>query len=115
MEEKYYVSWHTLILVMLSNLMCQINEYEDSVLYCKQGIEELKKQSLISYEHMFLYNMVWSMEQEIKQGNKTEKERETYKKLLVQAYYLSIAQKESIYSKRIKNLWEHYYSGEMIE
>ena len=114
MEEKYYISWHTLILAMLSGLMCSTKRYEDSLNYCKQGIEELKKQRLISYEHNFLYDIVWSIEQKIRQGICSEKERETCKKLLVQAYYLSIAQKESVYSERIKRLWKRYYSEEMI-
>ena len=114
MGEKYYISWHTLILAMLSELMCGTNRCKESLNYCKQGIEELKKQRLISYEHNFLYDMVWSIEQEIQQGIRTEKERETCKKLLVQAYYLSIAQKESVYSERIKRLWEKYYFEEIM-
>ena len=114
MGEICYVSWHTLILIMLSGLMCSTKRYEESLNYCKQGIEELKKQRLISHEHEFLYDMVWSMEQEIRQGIRLEKERETCKKLLIQAYYLSVAQKESVYSERIKRLWERYYSGETI-
>ena len=114
MEEKYYISWHTWILNTLSGLMCSTKRYEDSLNYCKQGIEELKRQRLISHEHGFLYDMVWSIERQIQQGICLEKERETCKKFLMQAYYLSIAQKESVYSERIKRLWERYYSGETI-
>ncbi len=114
MGEIDYISWHTWTLVMLSGVMCSTKRYEDSLNYCKQGIEELKKQRLISYEHNFLYDIVWSIEQKIRQGIYSEKERETCKKLLVQAYYLSIAQKESVYSERIKKLWEKYYFGETM-
>ena len=114
MEEKYYISWHTWILTTLSGLMCSTKQYEDSLNYCKQGIEELKEQRLISYEHEFLYNIVWSIERQIQQGIYSEKKRETCKKFLMQAYYLSIAQKESVCSERIKRLWKRYYSEEMI-
>ncbi len=108
MEEKYYVIWHTLILFMLSQLMCIKKQYEMSLAYCKQGIEELKSQRLTSYEHSFLHDIVWSMERQIQQGIRPEKEQEICEKFLIQAYYLSIAQKESIYSERIKKLYEKY-------
>ena len=114
MREVDYISWHTWNLAMLSELMCSTKLYEESLNYCKQGIEELKKQRLISHEHNFLYDMVWSIERHIQQGICLEKERETCKKLLIQAYYLSIAQKESVCSERIKSLWKRYYSGETM-
>ena len=109
MEEKYYVIWHTLILFLLSQLMCINKQYEMSLAYCKQGIEELKSQRLTSYEHSFLYDIVWSMERQIQQGIRPEKEQEICEKFLIQAYYLSIAQKESIYSERIKKCTLHTF------
>ena len=49
----------------------------------------------------------------IQKGIVEKKERESCKRLLVQAYYLSISQGMEHSAERIKRLCEHFYPGEI--
>lgn len=113
MDEDFYVTWHVQVLVCLADYMYAANQYEKVIEYCEKGIEESKKQNLIGSIHHLLRYMALSMEQQIQKEILPEKEREFCKKLLVQAYYLNISQKENFKSKRIKRLCETLYPGEI--
>ncbi|MBP3610097.1 MAG: helix-turn-helix transcriptional regulator [Lachnospiraceae bacterium] len=113
MEQDYYITWHSYILGELSRVMSTTNQHEKSIEYCNQGIEELKNQRLLSNMPCLLYDLAWNKEQLMKKGMAEKKEREFCKKLLVQAYYLNVAQKEVYNPERIKKLCERYFPGEI--
>lgn len=112
-DEDYYVSRHTISFVELSQLMCLEQQHEISMRYCLESIEESKSQRLLGNMYNLLYNIVWNKEEMIKKELLDKKERESCKKLLVQAYYLSVAQGVKHSAERIKRLCERYYPGEI--
>ncbi len=115
-EEDYYVSRHTHCLVNLSQLMSIRNQHEMSMAYCRKGVEESKKQLILGTVHYLLYDLVWNTENLIQKGIIEKKERESCKRLLVQAYYLCQAQNmghDVNVAERIKRLCEHFYPGEI--
>lgn len=130
LEERYmdwtsYVTWHTHMLIGLSQHMCLQDKYKESIQYCKIGIKECKKHNILGYVYNFLYDIVWCREQKIKkeilsreeiskeQELQIRKERAKYIKLLAQGYLLSLAQGNRKGAQRIKNLCERYYPGEV--
>lgn len=112
-DEDYYVSRHTISFVELSQLMCLEQQHEISMRYCLESIEKSKSQRLLGNMYNLLYNIVWNKEEMIKKELLDKKERESCKKLLVQAYYLSVAQGVKHSAERIKRLCERYYPGEI--
>ena len=113
MDEDYYVSRHTYCLDFLSQLMSIQKQHEKSMEYCEEGIEELKKQVILSCVQDLLYDLAWNKEKMIQKELLDKKERESCKRLLVQAYYLSVAQGIEHSSERIKELCERNYPGEI--
>ena len=114
MDEDYYVSRHTRCLVGLSQLMSIQKWHEKSMEYCAIGIEESKKQNILGMVFNLLYDMAWNEEQMVQKNLINIKERESGKRLLVQAYYLSIAQNLNHRTERIKKLCEYNYPEEII-
>lgn len=115
-EEDYYVSRHTQCLVKLSQLMSIRNQHEKAMEYCRKGVEESKKQLILGSVHYLLYDLAWNTENLIQKGIIEKKERESCKRLLVQAYYLCQAQNGGHnvnVAERIKRLCEHFYPGEI--
>lgn len=115
-EEDYYVSRHTHCLMNLSQLMSIQNQHEMSMEYCRKGVEESKKQLILGSVHYLLYDLVWNTENLIQKGIIEKKERESCKRLLVQAYYLCQAQNvghDVNVAERIKRLCEGFYPGEL--
>ena len=115
-EEDYYVSRHTFCLVNLSQLMSIRNQHEMSMEYCRKGVEESKKQLILGSVHYLLYDLAWNTENLIQKGSMEKKERESCKRLLVQAYYLCQAQNlghDVNVAERIKRLCERFYPGEI--
>ena len=113
MDEDYYVSRHTYCLDFLSQLMSIQKQHEKSMEYCEEGVEELKKQVILSCVQDLLYDLAWNKEKMIQKEMLDKKERESCKRLLVQAYYLSIAQGIKHDSERIKDLCERNYPGKI--
>ena len=117
MEEDYYVSWHAHCLDNLSQLMSIQNNHERSMEYCVEGVKELKEQRILGIVYNLLYDLAWNKENLIQKDIVAKKERESCKRLLVQAYYLSQAQNMEHNTKsgaeRIKRLCEYYYPGEI--
>ena len=113
MDEDYYVSRHTYCLDFLSQLMSIQKQHEKSMEYCEEGIEELKKQVILSCVQDLLYDLAWNKERMIQKELLDKKERESCKRQLVQAYYLSVAQGIEHSSERIKELCERNYPGEI--
>ena len=114
MSEDYYVSRHTYCLDFLSQLMSIQKQHEKSIEYCEEGVEESKKQGILSCVQDLLYDLAWNKEKMIQKELLDKKERESCKRLLVQAYYLSVAQGIEHSSERIKELCERNYPGEII-
>lgn len=112
-EEDYYIARGTNYLDSLSQVMSITNQHERAINYCKDGIEKGKKQRLLASVYHFLYDMVWNREQMIKKEMLPKKERESCKRLLVQAYYISVACKEDYHSERIKKLCDKLYPEEI--
>ena len=116
MEEDYYVSWHTHCLMNLSQLMSIRNRHEKSIEYCMEGVEKSKEQLILGFVYNLLYDLAWNKENLIQKGIMEKKERESCKRLLVQAYYLSLAQNtehDTTDAERIKRLCEFFYPGEI--
>ena len=112
-EEDYYIARETNYLDRLSQLMSITNQHERAITYCKDGIEKGKRQRLLGSIYNFLYDMVWNREQMIKKEKLPKKERESCKRLLVQAYYISVACKNDYHSERIKRLCNKLYPEEL--
>lgn len=112
-EEDYYIARETNYLDRLSQLMSITNQHERAITYCKNGIEKGKRQRLLGSIYNFLYDMVWNREQMIKKEKLPKKERESCKRLLVQAYYISVACKNDYHSERIKRLCDKLYPEEL--
>lgn len=116
MDEDYYVSWHTPCLMNLSQLMSIQKQHEKSIEYCMKGVEESKKQLVLGFVYNLLYDLAWNTENLIQKGIIEKKERESCKRLLVQAYYLSQAQNiehDASDAERLKRLCEYFYPGEI--
>lgn len=116
MDEDYYVSWHMPCLMKLSQLMSIRNQHEKSIEYCMQGVAESKKQLVLGVVFNLLYDLAWNRENLIQKGIIEKKERESCKRLLVQAYYLCQAQNtehDANDAERIKRLCEYFYPGEI--
>ena len=115
-EESCYVSRHTHCLMNLSQLMSIQKQHEKSIEYCRKGMKKTKNQLVLGMIYNLLYDLVWNTENLIRKGKAEKKERESCKKLLVQAYYLSIAQTmehDVSNTERIKRLCEYFYPGEI--
>jgi len=124
MNTAHYVVWHMRALNGLSQLMCNKRQYEKSMEYCETGIKECKEQRILGEVYDFLYDIAWNKEQRIREGifdnvespeereALIKKERASCKEMLVQAYYLSLAQSSIHDSERIKTLYEKFYPGE---
>lgn len=124
MDPAHYVVWHMRALTGLSQLMCMENKHEESLEYCRVGIEECKKWRILGSVSDFLYDTVWNREQQIREGLFTDgdspekeellikNERASCRKQLVQAYFLSVAQGDVHQSERIKKLYENLYPEE---
>lgn len=125
MDPIYYTVWHSRILVQLSQLACIKQQYEESLEYCKTGIEECRRYRILGDIHYFLYDMVWCKEQQMReklipkemgleeQEISIKKEREFCKKQLVQAYCICMAQGVFYSAKRIRKLGEELYPDEI--
>lgn len=116
MEEDYYVSWHIPCLMNLSQLMSIKKQHEKSMEYCMKGVEESRKQLVLGIVYNLLYDLAWNTENLIQKGIMEKKERESCKKLLVQAYYLCQAQtmEHGVNdAERIKRLCEFFYPDEI--
>lgn len=116
MDEDYYVSWHTPCLMNLSQLMSIQKQHEKSIEYCMKGMVESRKQLVLGIVYNLLYDLAWNTENLIQKEIVEKKERESCKRLLVQAYYLSLAQNteyDTIDAERIKRLCERFYPGEI--
>lgn len=124
MDRDHYVVWHMRALNGLSQLMCGKREHEKSMEYCGIGIRECKEQKILGEVYDLLYDIVWNKEQQIREGifdhvespeereALIKKERASGKKMLVQAYDLSLAQGSIRKSERIKRLYEEFYPEE---
>ena len=66
MDCAYYIVWHMRVLGGLSQLMCITQRYGEALEYCKVGMEECKKWYILGQVYHFLYDTVWSREQQIK-------------------------------------------------
>lgn len=108
-EKKYAVFRKMQCSVALSQSMSQIKEHEQALEYCKRGIEEIRNTEQIGVVYNLLYDIVWNKEYLIRKGLLEKEERKSCKKNLIQAYYLSVAQGNSVRSKRIKELCEQLY------
>lgn len=113
MDEDYYVSRHMQSIAALSQMMSKNRQHEKTLEYCELGIKEAKNQCQIGAVSNLLYDKVWNQESLIRKKKMENKERESCKKLLVQAYYLSVAQGVKHSAERIKRLYERYYPGEI--
>lgn len=113
MDENFYVWRHEKCYVELSQLMCIKQQHEISIKYCVEGVKESKEQRILGNVYDLLYDLAWNGEKLIQKGVLEKKERESYKKLLVQAYYLSISQGMEHSGERIKRLCEYFYPGEI--
>lgn len=121
MDGNHYVVWHMCVLEGLSQYMCIAGQIDESVVFCKIGIEECKKQRILGDVFCFLYDIAWGKETLIRKGMSSEevfdeqreaaikKERAFCKKLLVQGYYLAMAQGDVHGAERIKRLYEKWY------
>lgn len=126
MDKAYYVAWHARALAGLSQLMCMSDRHEESMAYCRTGMEECRRWRILGNVSGFLYDAAWNREGMIRKGafpkgesmeqrdSRAKKERAFCSKQLVQAYYLSIAQGCAHEAERIKRLYEKYY-GEAIK
>ena len=112
-DENYYVSRHIRCFDSLSQLMCMEQRHETSMEYCREGVEESKKQRILGIVFDLLYDLAWNKEKLIQKELLNKKERESCKRLLVQAYYLCIAQGMEHSAERIKRLCERNYPGEI--
>lgn len=124
MDTDHYVVWHMRALNGLSKLACREREHKKSMEYCETGIRECKEQRILGEVYDFLYDIVWNKEQQIREGifdhvesleereALIKKERASCKKMLVQAYDLSLAQCSIRKSERIKKLYEEFYPEE---
>ncbi len=113
MEEDYYVVWHMQILVWLTQIMSMEKQHEQAIEHCNIGIKEVKNQRILGTVYDLLYDLVWNTEQLVQKGILKEKERALCKKLLVQAYYLNIAQMGNGELERIKRLCNQFYPDEI--
>lgn len=113
MEEKYYVVWHATVISNLAIIMSGRKEYEKAEEYCLQGINECKEQRILGIIGFLFLNRALNIQYQKEDEFMSEKERELCKKFLVQAYFLSIAQKEDYRANRIKEVCERYYPGEI--
>lgn len=112
-DNNFYVSRHTHCLVNLSQLISVQNNHEKSIEYCMEGVKELKEQRILGVGYNLLYDLVWNEEKLIQNGMNIKKERVSCKRLLVQAYYLSISQGMEHSAERIKRLYEKNYPDEI--
>lgn len=123
MDDAYYVVWHMYILKGLSQYMCVAGQIDESAVFCKTGIEECKKQRILGDVFGFLYDIAWGKETRMRKGMSSpeeglaeqreaaiKEERAFCKKLLVQGYYLAVAQGDVHGAERIKRLYEKWYS-----
>lgn len=113
MEEDYYVIWHSTVISNLAVIMRGRKEYERSIEYCLQGIEDCKKQRILGVIGFLFLNRALNIQYQKEDEFMSETEREFCKKFLVQAYFLSIAEKEYYRANRIKEICERYYPGEI--
>lgn len=113
MDENFYVWRHKKCFIELSQLMCINQQHKISMEYCREGVKEAKEQRILGSAYNLLYDMAWNKEKMIQKGIIEKKERESCKKLLVQAYYLSISQGMEHSAERVKRLCEHFYPGEI--
>ncbi len=114
MEDDYYVVWHSLIVSNIALLMRKQRNFEETKKYCIQGIKECKNQEILgSIGKLYIELALSTLEDKGKEGL-TKEERESCKELLVQSYYLSIAQRENFRTQWIKEVCETYYPGEII-
>ena len=102
MDENFYVWRHIHCFVELSQLMCMKQQHEVSMTYCNEGVKESKEQRILGKVYDLLYDLAWNGEKMIQKGIVEKKERESCKRLLVQAYYLSISQGMEHSAERIK-------------
>ncbi len=124
MDTDHYIVWHMRALQGLSQLMCRERQHKKSMEYCETGLRECKDQRILGESYDFLYDIVWNKEQQIREGIfdhvESPEEREALikeerafcKKMLVQAYDLSLAQGSVHKSERIKKLYEEFYPEE---
>ncbi|MBP3594797.1 MAG: helix-turn-helix transcriptional regulator [Lachnospiraceae bacterium] len=112
-DEDYYVSRHTLCLVGLSQIMSMTYQHEKSIGYCNEGIAEFKNQRILGIIYDLLFDLAWNKEKMIQKEILEKEERESCKKLLVQAYYMSVAQNMEYRAGRIKRLCVQNYSDEI--
>lgn len=102
MEKIYAISCEINGLLGLSMLMSLCKKNDEAIKYCEEGIETCKSNRLLGRVYDMLYDEVWNRAQ----VKNEKKERENLKNLLVQAYYLSIAQNDINHTERIKRLIE---------
>ena len=125
MDVAHYVVWHMRALSGLSQMMCIIKKYGESLKYCKIGLEECKKWNILGGMSDFLYDVAWSRERLIEedalmidksvngQELSVKKERAFCKEQLVQAYFLSLAQGYLHGAERARKLYEKFYPSEI--
>lgn len=113
MDDDYYVFRHVMCFVGLSQLACLEQQHEISMGYCIEGMKESKSQRILGGVDHLMYDISWNKEKMIQKELLDKKERESCKKLLVQAYYLSVAQGVKHSTERIKRLCERYHPGEI--
>ena len=88
-------------------------QHEKSIGYCNEGIAEFKNQRILGIIYDLLFDLAWNKEKMIQKEILEKEERESCKKLLVQAYYMSVAQNMEYRAGRIKRLCVQNYSDEI--
>lgn len=113
MDKNFYVWRHKKCFVELSQLMCLKQQHKISMEYCREGVKESREQRILGNVYDLLYDLAWNKEKMIQKGIIEKKERESCKRLLVQAYYLSISQGMEHSAERIKKTYDRFYPGEV--
>ncbi len=92
MDDDYYVTWKNTVHAIISWIISNRHQYEQSIEYCENGIEQLKKYRIVGNVNRLVYDIFWCTRQKYIESNLPEKEQAPCNRQLAQAYYLSVAQ-----------------------